>query len=279
VCYDRWITGLVGIIVFGLSACSSITVPVAVTGDALPGGILRGTATASLAGGSFNVSNGALSCGGTYDALDTSTTITMPVHCNDGRNGTVVSTRTSYTSGYGNFILADGTDGRFVFGSAASTVRPESIPQSVTAGLAPTSLQPAQPRSPTHGPEEIHLEKRNNAYYVPVRINNAVTIPFVLDTGASDLAIPADVALTLVRAGALNRSDVLGKNVYQIANGSQEISPVIRLNEVTVGDHTISNVTAGITQATGEPLLGQSFLSKFGTVTVDYKRLVLTLSP
>jgi hypothetical protein len=31
-------------------------------------------------------------------------------------------------------------------------------------------------------------------------------------------------------------------------------------------------------QETGEPLLGESFLSKFGTVTIDYNRLILTLT-
>ena len=41
----------------------------------------------------------------------------------------------------------------------------------------------------------------------------------------------------------------------------------------------VRNVTAGITPPNGEPLLGQGFLSKFGAVTVDYKRLVLILSP
>jgi hypothetical protein len=45
-----------------------------------------------------------------------------------------------------------------------------------------------------------------------------------------------------------------------------------------VGEHVVGNVTASISPFQGEPLLGQSFLSKFGAVTLDYKRLVLILS-
>jgi hypothetical protein len=103
-----------------LGACS-YTVPVAVVTKEVPGGIMRGTATAALSGGSFNVSNGMLSCGGSYDALDTSPTIMMPILCNDGRKGVVISTReNSGTSGGGHFTLNDGATGDFIFGDAAA---------------------------------------------------------------------------------------------------------------------------------------------------------------
>jgi hypothetical protein len=69
-----------------LAGCA-ITEPVAVVSKGIPGGILRGTTTASLSGGSFSVSNGLLTCGGDYNALDTSPTISIPVLCSDGRKG------------------------------------------------------------------------------------------------------------------------------------------------------------------------------------------------
>jgi clan AA aspartic protease (TIGR02281 family) len=124
-----------------------------------------------------------------------------------------------------------------------------------------------------------HITKQGNSYYVPVRINDTITLPFLLDTGASDLVIPIDVALTLIRAGALKRSDFIGQTSYRMANGSEEVGDVVVLRDVRVGDHMVRNVSASITPAQGQPLLGQSFLSKFGTVTVDYKRLILVLSP
>ena len=132
---------------------------------------------------------------------------------------------------------------------------------------------------PVRGREEIQLEKRDSSYYVPVRINDTITLPFLLDTGASDLVMPADVALTLMRAGALKRGDFIGQTPYRMANGSEEVGDVVVLRDVRVGEHVVRNVSASITPAQGEPLLGQSFLSKFGTLTVDYKRRVLVLSP
>ena len=132
---------------------------------------------------------------------------------------------------------------------------------------------------PARGPEEVRIERRGDTYYVPVRVNDTITLPFLLDTGASDLVMPADVALTLMRAGALKRGDFIGQTSYRMANGSEDVSDVVVLRDVRVGEHVVRNVTAGITPPNGEPLLGQSFLSKFGAVTVDYKRLVLVLSP
>jgi predicted aspartyl protease len=113
---------------------------------------------------------------------------------------------------------------------------------------------------------------------IPVRINDTITLPFLLDTGATDLVIPADVALTLMRAGALGSGDFVGKDRYRLANGSEEVSDLVVLHEVQVGEHIVKNVTASISPQQGEPLLGQSFLSKFGTVTLDYNRMVLILS-
>ena len=84
---------------------------------------MRGTSTASWNGGSFNVSNGRLSCGGTYDANDQSPTITIPVLCSDGRKGIVFATQdNSGTAGGGTLTLNDGTIGSFTFGVAANKI-------------------------------------------------------------------------------------------------------------------------------------------------------------
>jgi clan AA aspartic protease (TIGR02281 family) len=131
---------------------------------------------------------------------------------------------------------------------------------------------------PVQRSDEIQIERRGDAYYVPVRINDTITLPFLLDTGASDIVIPADVALTLIRAGALTSGDFIGKSRYRLADGSEAVSDVVNLRELQVGEHSVRNVTASISPLQGEPLLGQSFLSKFGTVTLDYRRLVLILA-
>jgi clan AA aspartic protease (TIGR02281 family) len=127
--------------------------------------------------------------------------------------------------------------------------------------------------------ENVQIEKIGNTYRVPVRLNHTITLPFVLDTGATDLVIPADVALTLIRAGALTQSDFIGKRRYSLANGSEEVGDRVIIREVQVGRHSVGNVTAIVNPPASDLLLGQSFLSKFGTVMLDYNRLVLVLSP
>jgi hypothetical protein len=100
------------------SACT-VTQPVAVIG--MNGQTLRGTTTASLSGGSFTVTDGKLTCGGSYNSLSLEQTITMPVLCSDGRKGIVIATRDSTgQSGFGRVRLTDGTEADFIFGPAAA---------------------------------------------------------------------------------------------------------------------------------------------------------------
>jgi predicted aspartyl protease len=149
--------------------------------------------------------------------------------------------------------------------------------RSRSSGVQPP-LQQTRSSPPVQRPDEVQIEKLGDTYHVPVRINDTITLPFLLDTGASDMVIPADVALTLIRAGALTSGDFIGKSRYRLADGSEAVSDVVSLREVQVGEHSVRNVTASVSSLQGEPLLGQSFLSKFGTVTLDYRRLVLILA-
>jgi hypothetical protein len=101
-----------------LVSCA-ITEPVLVIGK--DGQTLKGTATGSLSGGQFSVTDGKLTCGGSYDSMSSSPTIEMQVLCSDGRKGIVVSTREpSGAAGHGTVKLNDGSEWTFVFGPAAA---------------------------------------------------------------------------------------------------------------------------------------------------------------
>jgi hypothetical protein len=45
----------------------------------------------------------------------------------------------------------------------------------------------------------IQLTQSHGVYMVPVRINGAITIPFVIDSGAANILVPEDVFKTLIR--------------------------------------------------------------------------------
>lgn len=96
----------------------TVTEPVVVIGA--NGQTLRGTATATISGGHFIVTDGHLTCGGSYDSWSMAETIEMPVLCSDGRKGIVIATRDpSGMSGHGVVRMTDGTKADFIFGPAA----------------------------------------------------------------------------------------------------------------------------------------------------------------
>jgi len=100
-----------------IGACTT-TVPVAVIGG--DGLVLRGTATADMSGGTFQVTDGILTCAGSYDSWNLSVTINMLVHCSDGRKGMAIVTReASGIAGSGRVRLNDGMEADFIFGEAA----------------------------------------------------------------------------------------------------------------------------------------------------------------
>src|SRR5262249_3299247 len=69
-------------------------------------------------------------------------------------------------------------------------------------------------------PGDIPLTKSGGVYQLPVEINGVITLNFVLDTGASEVNIPADVVLTLYRAGTIRDIDFLPGQAYRLADGS-----------------------------------------------------------
>lgn len=102
-----------------LGGCAE-TIPVAVIGAR--GEVLRGTNSVSLTSGTFSVSDGKLTCVGSYNPLNESQTLTVTLTCNDGRTGIAIATRDSATSGGGSVRLSDGETGNFVFGADAAKI-------------------------------------------------------------------------------------------------------------------------------------------------------------
>jgi S1-C subfamily serine protease len=119
-----------------LTSCS-IDVPVVVSTD--DGRVIRGINEASVSGrGFFEVTDGSLTCSGSYNAYNTSRTISIPVDCSDGRRGIVVATReASGVSGTGTVRMDDGTFGTFAFGKAAERFA-ATLPPPPSGGARPT---------------------------------------------------------------------------------------------------------------------------------------------
>lgn len=125
---------------------------------------------------------------------------------------------------------------------------------------------------------EIPLHRHGGVYTLQVGINDVYTAPFILDSGASEVTIPADVALSLLRAGTISNRDFLPEEIYRLADGSIVVGSRFNIREIEVGGFRVFNVPAMVVPVTGSLLLGQSFLSRAGHWAIDNERPALVLS-
>lgn len=114
--------------------------------------------------------------------------------------------------------------------------------------------QTLETRYLAEGVREVVLQRNRFGHYVTSGEINGQTVTFMLDTGATGVAIPDAVAKRLgIQRGRAYRT--------QTANGTA-VSYAATLDTVAVGDIALSNVQAGIAPGMGidEVLLGMSFL-------------------
>jgi aspartyl protease family protein len=99
------------------------------------------------------------------------------------------------------------------------------------------------------------------------------SIPVLVDTGASAVSLPFEVAQRL--GFKLNDADFRAS--ASTANGSTKVAPVT-LDEVRVGDIVVRNVRAVVAKPgalAGSSLLGMSFLSQLTKVETAHGTLRL----
>jgi predicted aspartyl protease len=143
---------------------------------------------------------------------------------------------------------------------------------------APLPLRIADQRSRAgSGAIEIALQKQGGVHTVPVKINDAFTLDFLVDSGAASVSMPADVVQALIRLGTLAPGEFLGSKDYRLADGSTLPSRTFRIRSLEVGGVVLQGVTGSMTPLNGRLLLGQSFLSRFRSWSIDNGRQVLIL--
>lgn len=118
----------------------------------------------------------------------------------------------------------------------------------------------------------VKMEKQGGVYYVPIKVNG-LDLKFIFDTGASSISLSSVEALVMMRQGLISEGDIVGQEQFQDATGSISAGTKIRLRTIEIGNVTLRNVEATIVDNIQAPLLlGQTALSKFGKVTIDYNK-------
>lgn len=106
------------------------------------------------------------------------------------------------------------------------------------------------------GVREVTLDENVQNHYVAKGTINGKTVTFLLDTGATDVVVPAELARQLgLKPGA--------QHMAVTANGTVAVNAT-RINELTLGNIRLHNVRASINPGMDgdEVLLGMSALKQ-----------------
>jgi len=115
----------------------------------------------------------------------------------------------------------------------------------------------------------VQLRIDRGISFVPVEINGTLKLDFALDSGASDVSIPADVFSTLKRTSTVKEADFIGQQSYVLADGSTTQSTTFKIRSLRIGELVIEDVKASVKPAHASLLLGQSFLERFKSWAID----------
>jgi aspartyl protease family protein len=146
--------------------------------------------------------------------------------------------------------------------------RAESPSSPQATAVQGETLTSVEPDATGNGYASSELERSSNGqFYAEARVNGA-SVRFLVDTGASVVALtPADAQ----RAGIALPSE---RATATGAGGEVEIRPVT-IDQLALGPLAARDVRAAIVDDLPVSLLGQSFLSRVGTVEIAGDRMVL----
>jgi clan AA aspartic protease (TIGR02281 family) len=135
--------------------------------------------------------------------------------------------------------------------------RDDAAPVSTTSDTVPSSRT------------RVPLRMDRGISFVPVEINGTLKLDFALDSGASDVSVPADVFSTLKRTSTVKDADLIGQQSYVLADGSTTQSAIFKIRSLRIGELVVEDVKASVTPSHASLLLGQSFLERFKSWSID----------
>lgn len=120
------------------------------------------------------------------------------------------------------------------------------------------------------GRQQVVLDRNAQGHYVASGRINGRPVTFLLDTGATDVAVPEDLAERL-------RLERRSGGISQTANGPVAVWQTV-LDEVALGAISLRDVRASILpsmRGTGKVLLGMSFLKQLEFTQRDGQLILL----
>ena len=116
------------------------------------------------------------------------------------------------------------------------------------------------------------FQRMGGVFVLPATVNGTSTAYFIVDSGASNVQIPEELAEEMKRNGTLTEADSLGQRRFTLADGSGLQQRIVRLRSIRIGERTMENVMASVSPARSRALLGQSFLRRLSSWKIDNVR-------
>jgi aspartyl protease family protein len=157
----------------------------------------------------------------------------------------------------------------------ASKLTAEKARLGPQAAFAAQHTQLKRLRAPIQS-DHIKITLEGKVPMVDVTLNGSTVRKMVVDSGASVVCIPADLARAMELVPARADPDVQ----LQLADGKLVVAKMMKLKSVRVGQFTVENVECAVLPpelVAAEPLLGGSFLNNF-TYKLDIGREELHLA-
>ena len=143
----------------------------------------------------------------------------------------------------------------------------------IAIGMAwPTAGPEAEAEAATASGErrETTLEKERNGHFYTYADVNGEPIRFVVDTGASFVALTVKDAKRLGIPFSPTEFEVIGEGASGMGRGK-----LVQLDSVEIEGKRVTNVKAAILEGSRLSLLGQSYLSRMGEVQMRGDYMVL----
>ncbi|MBS0524264.1 MAG: clan AA aspartic protease [Proteobacteria bacterium] len=121
------------------------------------------------------------------------------------------------------------------------------------------------------------FQRRGGVFVLPALLNGSTESYFVVDSGASHVQIPQELADELTRKGSLGPGDSLGDHAFVVADGRKLVQRTIRLRSIRIGSRTMDNVLASVGAPYSQALLGQSLLRRLNWWKIDNVRNAIEL--
>lgn len=150
---------------------------------------------------------------------------------------------------------------------------PPTLADSATPGTEPPPIAKAAiatrpPQNVGNGYASSELVRDPDGHFYAEAQVNGARVRFLVDTGASFVALTPSDAQRAGIAPSSERQRAFG------AGGEIEVMPVT-IDRLSVGPLSASNVSGAVIDNLPVSLLGQSYLSRVGSVRIEGDRMVL----